>query len=144
MMMISLALLCSWICSGWALTVIISIDGYLFDWIYQESSPFLANFGREIHKEILLTYFHKALQGRINVLKPEFPTATFPNHYTILTGLRPETHGLVLNNFWDPQLGREFRAQDETSKLDPAFWTKKPVTHRKQSCLLLCRFGWMR
>ncbi len=35
-------------------------------------------------------------------LIPSFPTKTFPNHYTIATGMKPEHHGLVDNSFYDP------------------------------------------
>src|SRR5579864_998466 len=33
---------------------------------------------------------------------PSFPSLTFPNHYTIVTGLYPEHHGIVANSFIDP------------------------------------------
>jgi hypothetical protein len=37
---------------------------------------------------------------------PSFPSVTFPNHYTIVTGLLPEHHGIVSNNMVDPALGK--------------------------------------
>ena len=42
-------------------------------------------------------------------LIPSFPSKTFPNHYTIITGLYPGHHGLVDNTFYDPERG-EFQA----------------------------------
>lgn len=39
---------------------------------------------------------------------PSFPSVTFPNHYTLVTGLYPESHGIVGNSFWDPELREEF------------------------------------
>ncbi|MEI9852921.1 MAG: alkaline phosphatase family protein [Sphingomonas sp.] len=35
-------------------------------------------------------------------LRPSFPSITFPNHYTLVTGLRPDVHGIVANNMVDP------------------------------------------
>src|SRR3569833_3063032 len=34
---------------------------------------------------------------------PSYPSLTFPNHYTIVTGLYPEHHGIVANEFYDPE-----------------------------------------
>jgi predicted AlkP superfamily pyrophosphatase or phosphodiesterase len=38
-----------------------------------------------------------------------FPSSTFPNHVSIASGLYPESHGIVSNNFWDPYLQDVFR-----------------------------------
>ena len=38
-------------------------------------------------------------------MNPSFPALTFPNHYTLVTGLRPAHHGIVNNNMRDPVLG---------------------------------------
>ena len=37
---------------------------------------------------------------------PSFPSLTFPNHYTIVTGLLPEHHGIISNAMVDPAIGR--------------------------------------
>ena len=37
---------------------------------------------------------------------PSYPTLTFPNHYTLVTGLRPDRHGIVHNSMLDAELGR--------------------------------------
>ncbi|WVW80511.1 hypothetical protein I302_102495 [Kwoniella bestiolae CBS 10118] len=42
---------------------------------------------------------------RAESMRPVFPTLTFPNHWSIMTGLHPESHGIVANNFWDPLFG---------------------------------------
>ena len=39
-------------------------------------------------------------------MQPSFPTLTFPNHYTLVTGLRPDHNGIVDNTMFDPRLGR--------------------------------------
>ncbi|KHJ47365.1 hypothetical protein D918_02225 [Trichuris suis] len=34
-----------------------------------------------------------------------YPTKTFPNHYSIVTGLYPEAHGIIDNRMYDPEVG---------------------------------------
>ena len=60
---------------------------------------------------------------RAEWLVPAFPTLTFPNHYTLVTGLRPDRHGLVDNVMRDPLLpGRTFRLGDRAEVTDPVWW----------------------
>ncbi|XP_039265266.2 venom phosphodiesterase 2-like [Styela clava] len=55
-----------------------------------------------------------------------YPTLTFPNHYSIATGLYPEFHGIVGNRFYDHDLDEEFRlGAPETS--DPRWWGGEPI-----------------
>lgn len=44
-------------------------------------------------------------------MRPSYPSLTFPNHYTLVTGLRPDRHGLIHNAMHDPMLG-DFRLSD--------------------------------
>lgn len=60
-------------------------------------------------------------------LIPSFPTVTFPNHYSIATGLYPDHHGLVNNNFPAPELGLYYRMGDRTAVENPAFYGGEPV-----------------
>ena len=43
---------------------------------------------------------------RAEWMNPSYPVLTFPNHYTLVTGLRPDRHGVVHNKMEDPTLGR--------------------------------------
>lgn len=52
---------------------------------------------------------------------PSFPSVTFPNHYTLVTGLYPESHGIVSNNFWAPDLDEEFHTESGSS--EQKWWT---------------------
>jgi predicted AlkP superfamily pyrophosphatase or phosphodiesterase len=54
-------------------------------------------------------------------MRPSFPSLTFPNHYTLVTGLRPDRHGLVNNNMDDPVLGRFSMAIREAVE-DARWW----------------------
>lgn len=53
---------------------------------------------------------------------PSFPSVTFPNHYTLATGLYPESHGVVGNTFWDPELEAEFYYIDPARSMHPKWW----------------------
>ncbi len=39
-------------------------------------------------------------------MTPSYPSLTFPNHFTIVTGKRPDNHGIVHNSMHDPALGK--------------------------------------
>jgi predicted AlkP superfamily pyrophosphatase or phosphodiesterase len=56
-----------------------------------------------------------------------FPTVTFPNHYTIATGLYPDHHGLINNIFPAPDLGLFYRVGDRTMVENPAFYGGEPI-----------------
>ena len=76
--------------------IIISLDGFRSDYFDNPniSSP-------NIH-EIAKNGVH------IKRLIPVYPSLTFPNHYSIATGLYPGDHGIVSNSFWDPVLNEQF------------------------------------
>lgn len=58
-------------------------------------------------------------------INPSFPTLTFPNHYTLVTGLRPDRHGIVHNNLDDATLGR-FESKKASGR-DGRFWGGEPI-----------------
>ena len=76
-------------------------------------------------------YLERGLTPTINALarrgvttpamRPSFPSLTFPNHYTLVTGLRPDHHGLVNNNMEDPALGR-FAMSIRSAVEDARWW----------------------
>ncbi|XP_032780225.2 ectonucleotide pyrophosphatase/phosphodiesterase family member 3 [Daphnia magna] len=53
-------------------------------------------------------------------MMPSYPTITFPNHYAIVTGLYPESHGIIGNQFYDPDLRATFSIY--TDGTDPKWW----------------------
>jgi predicted AlkP superfamily pyrophosphatase or phosphodiesterase len=65
---------------------------------------------------------------------PSFPSVTFPNHFTLVTGLYPESHGVVGNTFWDPEMKEDFYYTDPARSLQPKWWNAEPlwVTAEKQ------------
>jgi alkaline phosphatase D len=63
-----------------------------------------------------------------------FPTVTFPNHYSIATGLYPDNHGLINNSFPAADLGLYYRMGDRAAVENPSFYGGEPiwVTAEKQ------------
>src|SRR5882724_11103844 len=70
--------------------LLISLDGFRYDYAEKYKAKNLLTFARH--------------GVRAKAMLPSFPTTTFPNHYTIATGLYPAHHGIVENSFWDPDL----------------------------------------
>jgi len=101
-------------------TIIISLDGFRADFLLRGLTPRLNAFIREGVSPLYML--------------PSFPSVTFPNHYTLATGLYPESHGIVGNTFWDPALQSEFYYTDPNRSLDPKWWMGEPfwVTAEKQ------------
>lgn len=101
-------------------TIIISLDGFRADFLQRGITPRLNAFVKE---GVSPKWMH-----------PSFPSVTFPNHYTLATGLYPEAHGIVGNTFWDPELEAEFHYTDPARSLDPKWWGGEPfwMTAEKQ------------
>jgi predicted AlkP superfamily pyrophosphatase or phosphodiesterase len=64
---------------------------------------------------------------RARWLRPVAPTLTFPNHYTIVTGLYPAHHGIVGNSMRDPAIERPFAIRDTLAVRDPRWWGGEPI-----------------
>jgi len=63
---------------------------------------------------------------RARWMTPSYPSLTFPNHYTIVTGLRPDHHGIVHNTMQDEALGR-FTLSDRDAVSNPGWWGGEPI-----------------
>lgn len=89
-------------------TILISLDGFRADFLRRGLTPTLNAFIAEgVSPKYML---------------PSFPSVTFPNHYTLVTGLYPESHGVVGNSFWDPELEQEFYYTDPARSMQPKWW----------------------
>lgn len=77
---------------------------------------------------------------RAEWMNPSYPTLTFPNHYTLVTGLRPDHHGIVHNNMLDASLGR-FISKDSSAD-DGRWWGGEPIwaTLQKQGGIAATMF----
>ena len=93
--------------------ILISIDGFRADYLDRHETPTLAAL---------------AADGvRAEAMKPAFPTLTFPNHYTLVTGLTPDHHGIINNRMVDPATGKVFVYKDPKTTSDPSWWGGEPI-----------------
>jgi predicted AlkP superfamily pyrophosphatase or phosphodiesterase len=108
--------------------ILISIDGFRND--YLEKLP-VPNLSRLAKKGV-----HTALMS-------VFPSVTFPNHYSIATGLYPEHHGIMLNEFTISGIDEPFTHHGHAPAVtNPRWWQGEPiwVTAEKQGQLTASAF----
>jgi len=101
--------------------ILISLDGFRYDYLAKYRSPNLNSLARS--------------GVRARWLIPSFPTKTYPNHYTIATGLYPAHHGIVENNIYDPQFKDVFNLSKREEVENGRWWLGEPiwVTAEKQN-----------
>ena len=93
--------------------LLISFDGFRADYIDWYDTP---NFDQI------------KLNGvKAKSLKPVFPTKTFPNHYSIATGMYVENHGLIGNQFFDKKLNEFYQTKDREKVEDKRFYGGEPI-----------------
>ena len=88
--------------------LLISIDGFAYDYTDKADTPTL---------DSLINVGVKA-----DALIPVFPSKTFPNHYTQVTGLYPENHGIISNRMFDPDFNQYFIIGTESSTAKDGKW----------------------
>jgi predicted AlkP superfamily pyrophosphatase or phosphodiesterase len=93
--------------------ILVSFDGWRWDYGRKASVPNLEGLiARGVQAEALI---------------PSFPPKTFPNHYTIVTGLYPGHHGIVANSIYDAATGRTFTNDNVAEVRDPMWWGGEPL-----------------
>lgn len=110
------------------IAIVVSIDGWRWDYVERYRPP---------------TISALAARGvRAEGLIPVFPSKTFPNHYSILTGLYPARHGIVSNNMADPHLPGRFTLDDHAVQQDTRWWGGEPlwITAERQGLLSATMF----
>lgn len=94
--------------SGRPVTVLVGIDGFRADYLDRGVTPRLSKL---------------AAEGATGPMRPSFPTKTFPNHYALVTGKRPDRNGITGNSMIDPRRpGVMFSLGNATQALDPFWW----------------------
>ena len=89
-------------------TILISIDGFRSDYLDRGLTPTLARL---------------AAGGTSGAMRASFPSKTYPNHWTLVTGLRPDRHGITANMMEDPaRPGEVFTMATD----DPFWWNAAP------------------
>lgn len=92
--------------------LLVSLDGFRADYLDLGITPNLSRIARE--------------GVRARWMTPAYPSLTFPNHYSIVTGLVPDHHGIVHNTMRDAALGG-FKLSDRVSVGDGRWWGGEPI-----------------
>jgi len=110
--------------------IFISADGFRHD---------LADKYNATHLQIL-----RAKGVQASSMTPSFPSVTFPNHYSLATGLYPSHHGLVDNNFFDRRKAASYSIRDRRAVEDPSFYGGTPIwVLAEQQKMLSASFFWV-
>lgn len=93
--------------------ILISVDGFAQHYLPRYKAPVL----------------QQLAQGGVTAvsMQPSFPTKTFPNHYSIATGLYPAHHGIVENNIYDADFDAVFRLNKHEEVRNGRWWLGEPV-----------------
>ena len=92
--------------------LLVSIDGLRADMLDKGITP---NLSRIVQDGVRAQY-----------MRPSYPSLTFPNHYTIVTGLRPNHHGIVHNSMHEDELG-SFKLSMREAVTDSRWWGGEPI-----------------
>ncbi|KAG9078365.1 hypothetical protein FS749_009601 [Ceratobasidium sp. UAMH 11750] len=103
--------------------IVMSFDGFRADYLERGLTPHLLATG------------NSGLRARW--MQPSYPALTFPNHWSIMTGLYPESHGIIANDFVDPLTGDHFIYQRTDHSWNASWWGGEPMweTARKAGLL---------
>ena len=101
------------------LTIVVSLDAFRWDYPTIYNTPWLDSI---------------AANGVAATMVPSYPSSTFPNHFTLATGLVPDHHGIVNSQFWAPEKGELFSMGDSATRYNPYYLGGEPiwVTAKKQ------------
>lgn len=94
--------------------VLVSIDGFRYD------------YAKKYGAEHLLAIAKRGASVPDGML-PAYPSITFPNHYTLVTGLYPEHHGIVANEFYDPERKAKYSLSDKAAETDGTWYGGTPL-----------------
>ncbi|XP_054709954.1 venom phosphodiesterase-like [Uloborus diversus] len=107
--------------------ILVSLDGFRPDYLYRSFTSTIQNISE--------------CGAKAKFMYPVYPSKTFPNHYSQVTGLNPASHGIIDNQMYDPKKGQRFKV-GESSMLAPYWWEKEPIwlTAMKQGKKAACFF----
>jgi predicted AlkP superfamily pyrophosphatase or phosphodiesterase len=94
--------------------VLVSLDGFRYD------------YARKYHADHLLALAARGASAPDGML-PAYPSITFPNHYSIITGLYPGNHGIVANSFYDSSRKEIYNYRDAKSVADGSWYGGTPL-----------------
>ena len=110
--------------------VMVSLDGFRYDYAEKYQAPNLLRIAKEgVSAEKML---------------PSYPSKTFPNHYTLVTGMYPAHHGLVGNTFFDAEKGALYKISDREKVEDGSWYGGTPLwVLAEQNNLLAASYFWV-
>ncbi len=114
-LLIHLLLLTSIFAQSQPYVLLVSFDGFRWDYLNRDITP---NLDKVIEDGV-----------RASSLRPIFPSKTFPNHLSIITGMYAENHGIIFNRFEEISTGEIYQLSDTGAVRNPnwykgeAFWT---------------------
>jgi len=94
--------------------ILVSLDGFRYD------------YPKRYHADHLLALAAQGASAPEGMI-PAYPTTTSPNHYSIITGLYPEHHGIVANNFYDPVRKEAYHSHDIKAIANGAWYGGTPL-----------------
>jgi predicted AlkP superfamily pyrophosphatase or phosphodiesterase len=108
--------------------ILISIDGFKAEYLDRFALPHLRRLAQR--------------GARAKAMVPVFPSLTFPNHYSLVTGLHPQRHGIVNNRFYDPVRKATYVYTEELTVSDGSWYGGEPiwVTAESQGMVAACYF----
>ena len=93
--------------------ILISLDGFRWDYVERFAPPHLSDFIKNGVKSASLI--------------PSFPSKTFPNHYTIATGMYPDNHGILGNSFYNYEKKLTYSIRNRERVEDGSFYGGSPI-----------------
>lgn len=99
--------------AGQQTVILISLDGFRWDYLDKYETHHLARIAK----------------GGVRAEKmiPAFPPKTFPNHYTLVTGLYPDHNGMVAGTMYDPEFDATFKMSDRDEVENARWWEGEPL-----------------
>ncbi|XP_014666537.1 PREDICTED: venom phosphodiesterase 2-like [Priapulus caudatus] len=92
--------------------ILVSLDGFRAEYLLRNFTPTLQRL--------------RECGAHATHMRASYPSKTFPNHYSIVTGLYPESHGIIDNNMYDPEFGASFSLGSPESYKN-RWWQGEPV-----------------
>lgn len=110
-------------------TILISFDGFRWDYLNRGLTPNIDQL--------------KSNGVYAESLEPVFPTKTFPNHYSIVTGLYPDNHGIILNEFRDPVTNAKYTIWDSSVVTNPKWYKGESIwENAKKQNIITASYFW--
>lgn len=93
--------------------ILISADGFRYDYL------------KKYNAEQVLNFAKKGVSAKAMI--PSFPSITFPNHWSLITGLYPAHHGLIDNFFYDYQKKKFYAMSSKENAEDGSWYGGNPL-----------------